>query len=213
MSRSLSVAAILAVTGIEDDGVFLQLLEITLAGGTVIRVVRNREDITWEGETWTAFNFELEALPTDSKGAPPELVIRVSNVTRTLQGYLEIGDGGIGATCRLIVIHSDNVGTSTSELDETFICTAVKSDAAWVHFTLSVDNIHLKRFPRDRFLFDNCRWIGKASPDGGFKGNWCKYSGSETTCTGKLARCKELENSENFGGFPAMVGGGVYAIQ
>jgi lambda family phage minor tail protein L len=205
MSRSLSNAAVLAVTGIEDDGVFLQLLEITLAGETVIRVVRNREDVTWEGSTYTAFNFELEALPIDSKGSPPELVIRVSNVTKTLQGYLEQGDGGIGATCRLIVIHSDNIGTSTAELDETFVCTAAKSDAIWVHFTLSVDNIHLKRFPRDKFLFDHCRWA--------FRSAQCGYSGNAAGCTRKFGRCQELGNSERFGGFPAMVGGGVYAIQ
>jgi phage-related protein len=214
MSRSLSNAAILAVTGIEDDGVFLQLLEITLAGGTVIRVVRNTEDVTWDGETWTAFNFHVAELPTDSKGSPPELVIQVSNVARTLQGYLEEGEGGVGATFRLIVIHSDNVETSTSELDETFICMGTRADATWAYFTLSVDNIHLKRFPRDRFLYDKCRYLGKpVAAGGGFKGTWCRYDGSATTCTGKLSRCQQLGNSERFGSFPAMVGGGVYAIQ
>jgi len=205
MARQLSAAAILAVTGLEDDAPFLQLLEITLADETVIRVVRNTEDVTFEDNTYQKFNFQLEALPLDAKGSPPELVIKVSNVTRALQGYLEEGGGGVGATCRLIVIHADNIGTSTAELDETFICTACKSDATWVHFSLSTVNVHLKKFPRDRFLLDHCRFD--------FKSEECGYEGSATSCTRKFARCKQLGNQERFGGFPSMVGGGVYALQ
>lgn len=212
MTRALSAAALPAVTGIEDDGSFVQMLEITLADATVIRLVRAKADVTWEGNPYTRFPFALDALQQDAKGSPVSLSVRVSNVSRAIQGYLELGGGGIGATCRLIVTHSDNLGTTTADVDETFTCIACRADAQWVRFGLGAKNVARQAFPQDKFYTDHCRWIGKPAPDGGFKGTWCGYAGSETTCSGKFDRCRQLGNSTRFGGFPGMVGQGVYSI-
>lgn len=61
MSLILSAAIAQAKNQLNDPGAWLVLLEInTPALEDPLRLVRNTEDITWDGETWTAFPFDLD---------------------------------------------------------------------------------------------------------------------------------------------------------
>ncbi len=58
MPLSLSSIAIEEKNKLATDSVFLICLEITIPGvAEPVRVVRNNEDLTWQGETWVAFPF------------------------------------------------------------------------------------------------------------------------------------------------------------
>ena len=91
---TLSAAAKLLKNTLHSDGAWLLLLEIQVAGlNDIIRVCRNTNDITWNGYTWIAFPFELGDISEDSKGTLPSVELKVSNVTRTLQYYIEQANG------------------------------------------------------------------------------------------------------------------------
>lgn len=72
-----------------------------------------------------------------------------------------------------------------------------KTSSKWATFTLGANNPFSKRFPLNRLLKNRCRYKQ-------FR-NWrCGYAGAETTCDRTLARCRELGNSERFGGTPGV---------
>ena len=76
-----------------------------------------------------------------------------------------------------------------------------KSDARWATFVLGVSNPFKRRFPQERVLKNFCRYR--------FKDTRCAYTGTEPSCNKTLTKCRELENSIRFGGFPGVGRGGV----
>ena len=51
---SISQAAKLEKNKIEGDTAWLILMEIYVTPSIILRLVRNTEDITWNGETWVS---------------------------------------------------------------------------------------------------------------------------------------------------------------
>ena len=134
---TLSQAAIIEKNKIASDNAWLILLEITIpptATGVpiVLRLVRNTEDITWNRLLWTAFPFELDPPKQSGNGELPNFTVRVSNITRTVEGYLEQAGGGIGAQVRMMVVLSAHLEQTTPELDEEFSVQSVSYDENWV---------------------------------------------------------------------------------
>lgn len=199
--RSLSAAAILEKNKIAGEGAWLILLEI-LIGEITLRLVRNTEDIDWNGETWTAFPFELDDL-TEDRQEMPQLKIRVGNVSRVVQGYVERApNGGAGSTVILRVVLSNHLD-QPAEIEETFDVTHIQCDAQWVHITLGISQVN-DRFPNDRNMKDFCRFLTTT----GYGGIECGVSAAtkaqHPTCNGTLADCRERGNSVRFGGEPTL---------
>lgn len=182
------------------DGVIL-LCEIQLPDSAVtLRLARNTDDITWDGETWTKFPFDLDDLGEGKNGEAPQVAIRVSNVNRAIQSYIEEVDGGVDGTVILRLVHAAHLDLDEIvRLDYTVL--GCHADSKNVTFTLGTVNLFSMRFPQSRILKNQCRWK--------FKDSRCGYSGGESTCNKTLARCREIGNSERFGAFP---GAGVGAI-
>lgn len=203
--RDLSVIAKLEKNKISSTGAWLILLEIQFQGAT-IRVVNNNEDIEWpagSGTRWVAFPFELGEVSENSKGELPSLQLKVSNVTRIIQQYLEQYAGGTDATVILRVVMSEHLDLTTPELTEVFNVKSTSTDAMWAYFNLGPDYALTQRFPPDRYMRNFCPFK--------FKGIKCGYSGPLTTCNKTLKDCRERNNSERFGGFPGIPGaGGLY---
>ena len=87
-----SQAATLAKNCLENDGAFLIFLEIKYFGLETIRLVRNTEDISWQGKTWTRFPFALETSSEDGKTIP-SMNLQVSNCQGMIQEYLQKYNG------------------------------------------------------------------------------------------------------------------------
>jgi lambda family phage minor tail protein L len=198
----LSSAAIIEKNKLESDGVWILLLEITLVDGTILRVCRNTEDIEWNGETWVAFPFELDIVGETSKGEVPQVVVKVSNVTRQIQYYLEQGEGGVGAQVRIMYVHSKHLYLPNPEIELVYEVIASNADDKWVTFTLGAENPFNKNFPRHRVLRNFCRW--------NFKDENCQYQGDAIDCNKTLARCRQLGNSHRFGSYPSVGIGALY---
>lgn len=153
---------------------------------------------------WQRFPFQLEPLRQTAQGEIPSLTLKIANATRVVQSYLEQGKGGIGATVRLRVVHSEHLDLATPELDETFDVVASSADAQWVSIVLGAPNPLTSRCPRHRYLRDHCRWT--------FKSAECGYVGAETSCARTRADCMARSNTLRFGGFPGIPGGALYAV-
>lgn len=207
MAFPLSAAAILEKNKLAGDSCWPLLVEITIPSAPVLRLCNNNDDLTWDGETWTAFPFELDEIQDTAGGELPQVVLRVSNVTQELQSYLEDNDGGVDVPITLRVVNSEHLDEVNPELELTFTCTACKYDVNWVYFTLGANLRLNRRVPERRFLKDFCPFRYGGVECGVVSATVTLYPG----CLKTLAQCRERTNSTRFGGEPGMPLGGFYA--
>jgi lambda family phage minor tail protein L len=233
----LSTIAKMEKNKISSDGAWLVLLEVTLptqgddlenteatasdatekvtaSHDLVMRIVRNNEDIVWNGHTWVGFPFDLDEVTENSDGELPQLTLKVSNVSRVVQQYLEQTNGGVGATVKLYAVYSQYLD-QPAEIEETFSVYAVKCDAYWVHFTLSGDYPTKRRIPEYRYLKDCCPFVYGGVECGVDKSALLatKTSADQdeyAKCSKTLRACKKRNNERRFGGEPAIPLGGTY---
>ncbi len=208
MSRTISSVAIEEKNKLARESVFLILAEITIPGiETPVRVARNTEDVTWRGHTWQKFPFEVEEIVTTAKNEIPRVDLKIGNVNRAIEPYLEQYDTYIKANgahrvvVSIFVVNSLNLASETPEVEYKFHLKQPRATAYWAIFSLGAINTFTRRCPQGRLLRNFCRFV--------FKEERCGYTGAETTCDKTLSRCRELSNSARFGGFPGAGFGGL----
>ena len=203
---NLSVAGVLEKSRLASDGVWLLLVEVALPDSAEpLRLVRNNEDIVWNGDTWTAFNFKLGEITEDNKGKPQAIPLQVSNITQIVQGYVEENNGLTGTTVTLRVVHSQHLDNTLPEVEEIFTVQSTSCESKWVTFFLGSDISTQLRFPFRRVLKNFCVWRDQ------YKGIECGYAGSLPACDGTLQSCRNRGNSVRYGGEPSIPEGGLYA--
>lgn len=207
MSAELSSVAIEEKNKIAATSVFFSALEITIPGmADTVKVCDLDEEVTWNGSTWQPFPMKVEDV-VENAGEVPSLVIKVSNVNRAFESYLQQYDAYCKANgyspikVKLYALNSKALHLTTYEAMWTFNLEKPASDAEWVTFTLGAGNPFTRRFPQNRILKNHCRFK--------FKSAMCGYNGSQTTCSKTLVRCRQLSNSARFGGFPGVGAGGL----
>ena len=201
MAKNLPANLILEKNKLATPNPWLVLLDIVLPDSTTFYLVKNTEDITFQGRTYTAINFEIEPTQHKTGGEIPTVTLRVSNVTRVLQAYLEDLNGAVGAGVTIRVVNSAYLSEDYSELEMTFDVLATQADAQWVTFTLGAPNPLKRRFPPYRYIAQYCNWE--------FKSRECNYQGSATSCNRTWDNCQALNNTKRFGGYLGLNPGGV----
>lgn len=196
--KNLPANLILEKNKLASTGAWLLLLDVNLPDTSVLRLARNTDNVTFGGNTYTAFPFEIEASNEGSQGEIPTVTLRLSNVTRNLQGYLEAQGGAVGASVVLTVVSSLYLAENYSELQLTYDVLAATADAQWVVFTLGAAFPQRRRFPLLRAIAHHCAWT--------YKGRECNYGGGLTACKRTLADCQAHANAARFGGRPGLSG-------
>lgn len=174
---------------------------------TTLRFVRNNEDIRFQDNTYTAFPFDLSSVKSAGKGEIPSVNFRVSNVTRSIQTYLEDYEGLVGQEIVLRVVNAAFLSENYSELTWVFTVLSCVADSKWVNFSVGSPNPLRRRYPLYRYNADHCPWR--------FKSVECKYDGADSSCTRTLANCllrTEGSNSLNFGGHIGLGQGGIRLV-
>jgi len=180
-----------------SDSPALALLEINMPQlAQPLKLVANDVNVTWDGDTWAAFPFEIDNIGEPTKGELPSVSIKVSNVSRAIQGYVELADGGVDADVIVRVINGGDLAELTPYIRLDFRVASTSVDAEWVNFNLTSIDTWTRVFPRTKVIKNHCAYQ--------FKGLHCGYAGVETTCDRTLTRCRELNNSVRFGGFPGV---------
>lgn len=213
---TLSAVAYLEKNKLSSTGAWLILMKVKTVGGTVMRFVRNTEDVIWpvtNGNSYLGFPFELDEIGDTSKGEAPQVVIKVSNVSRAMQTHMEAEGGMVDAEITLRVVHSTHVTSETlgagannpnPEVELNFDVLDSGADSQWATFVIGANNPFRMRFPRTRVMRNYCKYKH-------FKGRRCQYTGEETTCDRSLYTCRNtMNNTENFGGAPGVSRRGVY---
>ncbi len=185
---------------LSTDSCFLILLEIRLQN--TVYICYNNEDVTWKGQLYQAFPFNIGETSEDSDGSDPNVTLKIDNVAQGLQWYVEASGGGVGTLVILRVVNSKNLN-GDADLEEYYTVLSCKVNEQWIEFTLGNDYSARTRRPLDRYMKNNCPFA--------YKGIRCGYNGSKSSCKHTLADCRSHGNSTRFGGFPGIDQKGVYA--
>lgn len=177
---------------------WLLLLDVTLPDTTHIRLAKNTEDVTFGGNLYAAFAFDLGDIKSGSEGAVPSVTLEVYNPAQALTPFLEAHGGLVGCAVSMYVVHADNLGEDYTDLTLTFTVLASNLKGEKVQFSLGAENPMRRRFPLFSILPNSCGWT--------FKGAECAYAGSATSCDRMLQTCRSLNNTSRFGGRPGILG-------
>lgn len=177
------------------------LLDVEITTGTYLYLVKNIENVTYNGQEYTAFPFEIGMDKQTSKGEIPSVQFRVCNINRVLQTYIEDYDGFIGNSITMRLVNNSHLAEDYSELTVTFEIVACIANSEWVMFDCGAPNPMRKRFPLYRYIGSHCNFT--------FKSVECAYTGAVTTCDRTYTSCALKKNSIRFGGFKGLVGGNV----
>jgi len=104
MPRSYSATARSGMNAVSSRERPLILLEIDHPDlAAPVRVVRDTQDITVNGNVFVAMGFDI-TLPDDLGEGLPRARLSIDNVGRELTTWLEASRGGQGATCRIMQV-------------------------------------------------------------------------------------------------------------
>lgn len=197
----LSLAAKIEKNKIATDSCWITLLEIFMEGQDSIKICSNNVDVTWNNAVWTAFPFTVDQV-TQNKTEIPTVPIKVSNITRVIEQYIEQYGGLVGTKVILRVINSNFLENAVAEVEETFTIESTTADAQWATFNLGGSLPVKMRFPFRRILKDWCPFV--------YKGIECAATSDLETCPHTLKGCRERNNSKRFGGEYSISTGGIY---
>ena len=149
---------------------WLILLDISIPStpASIIYLVRNTDDIVFNGQTYIAFPFTIDATKQNATGQIPTVTLQVSNVTRALQVYLEAYKGLVGQSIIMRVVNANYLTENYVDLTFTFEILDCTSTVEWVSFTLGSTSSLTRRFPLYIYLAGMCRYAVY------FKGVECK---------------------------------------
>jgi len=154
------------------------------------------EDIVFNGVTYQKFPISHDEIGDNSQNQTPAIKVKISNVSRLIQYYLEIYDWR-GKKVKITLVWLDKLDNTDCKLDFTFFIDSYIANEQVAEFNLlpKVDALGVT-LPRRTYSRNYCQWR--------FKGIECGYAGSETECNKTKQRCKELNNYKRYGGFPSI---------
>lgn len=203
----LSVASVLEKNRLDSDVPLLVALDIDVVNPTTgsvvetLHLVRNSEQIVFNGRTYTAAMFDISFASEAS--AHPNVSMSINDYTGAVQARMESYGGGVGFGVTMYIVNSGAL-TQGPEIVEFFEITGASAKEFKCQFQLGADNETLKLFPRRRQTKDFCQFRYK-------DGATCKYAGPMTSCDLTLQGsngCQAHGNSINFGAYPGLNGNG-----
>lgn len=200
---SLSAVAKREKNKLSTNSVFIILLDIVLDEDDTVRICYNTEDVTWNGHLYQAFPFTLGEVSETTDGSEPNVDLQVDNTSRALQSVVEAANGANNYPVIIRVVNTENLNSSTPELEEYFTVQKTTVTEKFITFTLGCEYSARTRRPMNRYMKNNCPFK--------FKGIRCGYNGANTSCDHSLTDCRNNNNSTRFGGFPGIDQKGVYA--
>ena len=155
------------------------------------------EDVEYDGDTYLRFPMSHEAVGDNARGEIDTVTVKISNVSRLMQAYLELYDFR-GKKVTITQVFADQLADVDANIQFIFYIENFNSDAQNVDFILTtrydVMDISL---PLESYNRNYCRWK--------FKGTECGYAGAESVCNKTIQDCRDnKDNVLRFGAFPSI---------
>jgi len=179
----------------ENRPVFLYIIE-DYDGSNDLYLAGYDEDVIYNGVTYTRFPITHEFIGENNQGQIDQVKIRLANVSRLIQLYLEQYDFR-GRKVIIRTVWADQLADPDAYIDDIFYVDNYTADQNNVEFTLtSKFDVLGMDLPARRYARNYCSWK--------FKSAECGYMGVELTCDKTKQRCKQLNNYQRYGAFPSV---------
>lgn len=187
----------------ENRPVFLYTIE-NYDGVSDLNLTGYDEDIVYDSVTYTRFPISHEFVGENNQGQIDQVKVRLANVSRLIQAYLEEYDFR-GKKVIIRMVWKDQLSDPDAYMDDIFYVDSYTADQNNVEFTLTTKfDVLAVDLPARRYARNHCSWK--------FKSAQCGYTGGETTCNKTQQRCKELANYQRFGAFPSVPTRRIYVM-
>ena len=188
----------------------LHLFEVYYTDSDLLRLTDFDSDLTFDGNSYRAFDISYEDTGENIRLSVDTVTIRMGNVSREMQAYLELYDGLRGHSFNIKHVWYNQLSDAVCFMEESYYVDTAESNEEFIEFTLSskfdVLNVQLPLRTYDR---QHCYWkfVTDGSSDCGYSdaglGDWCDHT---------FNRCKVLENTLRFGGFPSIPDNTFYGL-
>jgi len=165
--------------------------------GTNLYFAEYKTDVVFDGITYSKSPMSREETTENTTGEIDATKIRLANVSRAIQYYVENYD----LTEKKVTIKqvwadtladTDNVRTEVFYIDRYTV-----NDKVGEFECTSKFDVQSVELPFGRYMRGVCRWKE-------FKDSSCGYAGAETTCDRTLTQCRARSNELRFGAFPSI---------
>ena len=210
-----SAKTVKELNSMATDSVLLTLLKLEIPNTPTVYLVNNPENITWNNNEYISFQFELDDLTIKSKSEVPQWGIKVQNVDRVFERFIQqydlyIKQNGIDGNaiiCTISVVNSADLTETNpiieyaTELDQP----KTTPDSKFYTAVLRPSNPGNKEWPPRRIMKNFCSWK--------FRSAQCGFTGTGATCDKTLPTCRGYDNSNRFGGFPGVGAEGLVIVK
>jgi len=176
---------------LSETAAFYLLVEMDLVT-TTVRYTDMDVDWYYEGELYNPVDLSLGEMSSGSGMQVETMSFSIQNVDQQMASHF-LNDNQLGrkVTIRFFCLDGNREVISTVQLFRGLIANW-KMDELAIEVTLKNELVlwRKKTLRKSRVL---CPWA--------FKGVECAYSGGSSSCNKTYERCKELGNTDNFGGF------------
>jgi lambda family phage minor tail protein L len=178
----------------QESAGMINLYEIEYQTDTWLYLAQWDTNIVFDGKTYIGVETSVSHDKTgeNREGSVEQVNISIANVDRLIGGYVETYDPR-GLRANILTVFETLLDDPTARLIERYSIDAltVNENAVNLICTTVIDLMNIV-LPSRRFS-PICAWV--------FKGTECGYAGAETECNKTLTRCRQLGNSERWGGF------------
>ncbi len=179
----------------ENQPIFLYTIE-DYDGVSDLHLAGYDTDITYNSVLYSRFPISHEFVGENNQGQIDQVKVRLANVSRLIQSYLEQYDFR-GKKVIIRMVWANQLADPDAYMDDAFYIDSYTADQSNVEFTLtSKFDVLGVDLPARRYARNYCNWK--------FKSPQCGYTGAETACDKTQQRCKELGNYQRFGAFPSV---------
>ena len=199
--KTLPSMLILEKNLLSNTSPWFLLLDVEISTGVYLYFVNNIENVTYNGQEYTAFPFQISVDKQTSKGEVPSVQFRICNINRVLQTYIEDYDGFIGNTITMRLVNASHLTEDYSVLTVSYEIIVCSATSEWITFDCGAPNPMRKRFPLYRYIGSHCNFT--------FKSVECAYQGVDTECNRTYTACSLKKNTVHFGGYKGLVGGNI----
>jgi len=179
----------------ENRPIYLYIIE-DYDGSNDLYLAGYDEDVVYDSVTYTRFPIMHEFTGENNQGRIDQVKVRLANVSRLIQLYLEQYDFR-GKKVIIRTVWVNQLSDPDAHMDDIFYIDNYTADQTNVEFTLTgkFDVLGMD-LPARRYARNYCSWK--------FKSSECGYAGAETECNKTQQRCKQLNNYQRFGAFPSV---------
>jgi len=186
----------------ENQPIYLYTIYDYNGAGADLYYVGRDENITYDGVLYARFPISHDDITENTEGQIDTVKVRVANVSRLIESYLETYDLR-GKKVSIKMVWANQLADTGAYLEDIFYIDSYAADQKVVEFTLtSKFDLLSVQIPSRKYSRNYCSWV--------FKSTECGYTGAETSCNKTKQRCKALSNFLRFGGFPSIPTGRIY---